>query len=950
MDEIDSFLMNRDDATNEERAMVNAFLRNCDNLEQQGIIILGSTNYGDKCDTAAVGSGRFNNKIQFNIPSEDELASFLNGDEKIQKETAGENEQNIIKIAKFMKEHGMNWADAQNVLNNCLDDKKTIDDKKVINYQKAMLYLIEKCKGKSSVQISSLIQEKPPGMKEALGWDDIYGLDDQKRDLKQWADDVKQGKKDAFSGYLLHGPAGCGKTTLPFALAKRIGGSPVYTLRLGENGVTVNNIKDIIEEIKLEGLRRQINDEPPLILFMDEAEAMIPNRDGADLMHGVTNSHERTTTMLNAIQNLQNSGVLCLAATNHPECIDASAKRNDRLPLMEIGMPIKEGVQEFLEKKYEPLPKIQDKNGNELDAEKLAGIFCESKKSRLSIANIAGIMKEIQQKVEKGESVEEKDVKKMVKEKVKAMTEKPLESGLTQIGRSLNEIKEKLENLSHLEQLGNLDEMQKSLAAMKDAIGDPKDGEEKLTLLRLIEDMAAKLKCIGALDQIETLCNEIKTQTKQNGQVVTSFNTAVEALKTAIIYMQTIADQNRAAFTKYEGLVDGIVNALTDLHYAMKKQIDAINGIGDQIGAQTDVINGITMAISGDNGVIKALNEMRDALLNIQGQKTGTGDASLNGGLEQIEKAINSLKNVLRDQLPNGNLVYMAMKEHFKNEFLLSLNSNKHRVTGKSYLECFFKNYFFSGPLNVDEISDHFYTYNSQATEMAHMIMMRLHPESVPYFYLQEHTDLKVFGENIRNVEKFKKLVLRYSSFFSEEELSKLQQISDINELENFQKKHKDAFKKFLEEQMNKKFNKMCDLQNKLEETKAFKELHAIFQYKKMALNDLIEWLFREYNIFSIDDYKKVAQEIVDKYDYDDDFSDLCSKVKAKVKTKGKAKGKDKDKEDPTIHIGDEDVKLSKILENICIVYDEALKIIIGGIEDSVFPGFNINLNYKNYR
>ena len=67
MDEIDSFLMKRDNATNEERAMVNAFLRNCDDLEKQGIIILGSTNYGDKCDTAAIGSGRFNKKISFEL-------------------------------------------------------------------------------------------------------------------------------------------------------------------------------------------------------------------------------------------------------------------------------------------------------------------------------------------------------------------------------------------------------------------------------------------------------------------------------------------------------------------------------------------------------------------------------------------------------------------------------------------------------------------------------------------------------------------------------------------------------------------------------------------------------------------------------------------------------------------------------------------------------------------
>ncbi len=241
MDEIDSFLMKRDNATNEERAMVNAFLRNCDELEKQGIIILGSTNYSDKCDKAAVGSGRFNHTIQFDLPKKEDLEEMLRKGKK--KLSVGEDD--ISKIASFMAEHHMNWADAQNVLN-----KYTIADG-AINYKDAMLYLIEKCQGNSTVQISNLIQKDPPGTK-TLDWKDIVGQSNVKKELENLAKNIK-GKeelKSDQSGVTLYGPGGCGKTTLPYALGKKIGSS-VYTLRIGENGVTVDNVKSVIEDIKL---------------------------------------------------------------------------------------------------------------------------------------------------------------------------------------------------------------------------------------------------------------------------------------------------------------------------------------------------------------------------------------------------------------------------------------------------------------------------------------------------------------------------------------------------------------------------------------------------------------------------------------------------------------------------------------------------------------------------
>ena len=643
MDEIDSFLMKRDNATNEERAMVNAFLRNCDDLEKQGIIILGSTNYGDKCDTAAIGSGRFNKKISFDLPKAEDIEKMLKAKCK------EENENDIAEISKFMAEHHMNWADAQNII------KEYLDEADKIKYKEAMIYLIEKCQGNSTVQISSLIQENPPGA-ETLAWDDIYGLDKQKKTLSEWVDEPKKS-----SGYLLSGEPGCGKTTLPYALGKEKD-CPVYTLRIGENGVTVDNLKSIIEDIKLEGLKRQLKEEKPLILFLDEAETMCGNRKGADLMHSISNSYEKTGTAIEAIQNLQESGVLCIAATNTPECVDAAMKRaGGRLNEMEIGMPTKDDVAKFIEVKYE---KLKGKAGE------IAGIF-GNKNSKLSFANIKGILDEFVKTYGTGNYEKwSKELKQAINKKAKSMNAKPLESGLTQIGKALEEIQkaikelkdegvsaqlaefkpylenlaklrnldnlanldnlkkleqlkelaelkqlkelkeaiEKLkeegiaaqlksidqhigEHLTHLNKLDSLDSIKSSLDAMRKALGDVKEdaaGGEKHTLLNMIETLCAKLKGLQNLQRIDELVESINTNTKQNGQLVESFNSVLSALQATMYNINSIAENNKDLMSRYNELASSVAEALKGVKDAVGDSAKANASLTAAIASLTD--------------------------------------------------------------------------------------------------------------------------------------------------------------------------------------------------------------------------------------------------------------------------------------------------------------------------------------------------------------------------
>lgn len=624
MDEIDSFLMSRDNATNEERAMVNAFLRNCDNLEEQGIIILGSTNYGNKCDTAAIGSGRFNQKISFNLPETNEIEQMLYG-KSIDNSPTEPNEKAIKEIAQFMHDHNMNWADAQNIKKEFFSGK----DNKTIKRKEALLYLIDKCKGQSPIQISTLKADNHSGASGSVAWDNIYGVDTLKKDLIDWVDNVgnEQNAQDAKSGFLLAGPPGCGKSTLPYALAKQKE-TAVYTLRLNQNGVTVNNIKDIIEELKLEGKRRQVNQEPPLILFLDEAESMFPNRKSADEMANTKDASDRTATTLDALQNLQNYGICLIAATNHPEMIDEGLKREGRLSEYDIKMPQQSDIQDFIKKEFPALATY---------AEKIAECFMDNSKScsRLSFANITGVLRDWTQKLTKKNDPSVDDLENLttkVKAKEDQMNAKPLESGLTQIGQALNKIEEQLKSLDSLKSLENLEDMKTSLANLRAAfgeVGEDKDPNKK-TMLNLLEILTAKISTLENLKNITQLCEDIKTLASNNSEVVESFNKISESLKTTMNSILQITETDK-----------NITHQLMDHNQAWAKLLEELkNAFNIQNATQGDLAT--------------AIAQLRAALHTIQPSSRGGGmSENIGGAINSMSAALNHLVMAIERRLPD---------------------------------------------------------------------------------------------------------------------------------------------------------------------------------------------------------------------------------------------------------------------------------------------------------
>lgn len=375
---------------------------------------------------------------------------------------------------------------------------------------------------------------------------------------------------------------------MPYALGNKIE-SPVYTLRIGENGVTVDNVKSVIEDIKLEGLKRQNEGKSPLILFIDEADAMFPNREGADLMHNVSNSLDKTTTMLNAIQNLQKSGVLCIAATNHIENIDGPIK--ERLMPLEVGYPNKNDVKTIIANKFK---NNLAKRG--LDLSNIVEYFCDRDKSKLSPRVIITLLETaLQQYASFDASTFYEKLKDDIQAKVDSINKNPTESGLTQIGKSLEEIKE-------------------AIKALKDN---------------------------GVSAQLAEFAKAINANTKQNGQLVESFNNALSALQATMENINQIAENNTDLMKSYKELTGGVADSL----------------------------NAVSGALDGNTNAIRTLNETQDKLRGLleEIKKLQIRDHNISVQLGDIEKSFQILVNTIR----------ALGVERIKQKILTELNSKK---------------------------------------------------------------------------------------------------------------------------------------------------------------------------------------------------------------------------------------------------------------------------------
>ncbi|MFM2222557.1 MAG: hypothetical protein RLZZ78_814, partial [Armatimonadota bacterium] len=169
-----------------------------------------------------------------------------------------------------------------------------------------------------------------------LSWDDIILPERTKRTLRQVQKVIEAPEQARRLGVeLLYGPPGTGKTTIAKILASQascsfFAASPadVFSKWIGEGEKAVSN------------LFAQARAAAPSIVFLDEIDALVPNRSG-----GVSQPSDKIVNQfLHEIDGLSgNQGVFVVGATNRPELLDDAVIRGGRLSLkIEIPAPDKD--------------------------------------------------------------------------------------------------------------------------------------------------------------------------------------------------------------------------------------------------------------------------------------------------------------------------------------------------------------------------------------------------------------------------------------------------------------------------------------------------------------------------------------------------------------------------------------------------------------------------------
>jgi SpoVK/Ycf46/Vps4 family AAA+-type ATPase len=155
-------------------------------------------------------------------------------------------------------------------------------------------------------------------------------------------------------GALLSGPPGCGKTMFARAAAsemKKMYGEDVEFISISGGdlqspyvGVTEGHIKAIFDFAKLYKAKHG----HPLLVFMDEAEVLLPDRTGR-IRRVYPHEESQVATFLAEMDGMHESGAFVMLATNRPEVIDQAVLRDGRCEFkIVIKRPTPEAVEQIL--------------------------------------------------------------------------------------------------------------------------------------------------------------------------------------------------------------------------------------------------------------------------------------------------------------------------------------------------------------------------------------------------------------------------------------------------------------------------------------------------------------------------------------------------------------------------------------------------------------------------
>ena len=187
--------------------------------------------------------------------------------------------------------------------------------------------------------------------KTKVNFDDVAGVDEEKEELQEIVEFLKNPKKFIDmgaripKGVLLVGQPGTGKTLLAKAVAGEAG-VPFFIISGSDFvemfvGVGASRVRDLFEQAKRSA---------PCIVFIDEIDAVGRQR-GAGLGGGHDEREQTLNQLLVEMDGFaENEGVIVLAATNRPDVLDKALLRPGRFDRqIVVGSPDVKAREQILE-------------------------------------------------------------------------------------------------------------------------------------------------------------------------------------------------------------------------------------------------------------------------------------------------------------------------------------------------------------------------------------------------------------------------------------------------------------------------------------------------------------------------------------------------------------------------------------------------------------------------
>ncbi len=185
---------------------------------------------------------------------------------------------------------------------------------------------------------------------KTVTFDDVAGLKEEKEELEEVVDFLKNPKKYLEigaripKGVLLVGPPGTGKTYLSKAVAGEAG-VPFFSISGSDFvemfvGVGASRVRDLFEQTKKNA---------PCIIFIDEIDA-VGRRRGAGLGGGHDEREQTLNQLLVEMDGFGTSeGIIVMAATNRPDILDPALLRPGRFDRqIYVGLPDVKAREEIL--------------------------------------------------------------------------------------------------------------------------------------------------------------------------------------------------------------------------------------------------------------------------------------------------------------------------------------------------------------------------------------------------------------------------------------------------------------------------------------------------------------------------------------------------------------------------------------------------------------------------